>query len=96
MNNMTLLGTWLAKELALNPRYFSKIYARAQKGNTTLSRGVEIKKQAGMIFVALPPHVVAMINDPAYTAAQIQPEDEERDYDHVFQLTRDVRIGFWK
>lgn len=86
------LGTWLADKFGLNTSYFShaKLYER-----TTLNAGFDIQKFCGIVFVSVPDDVKKYIRQ-GYISTKIMQEDDLNDYEYVFELTKNTKIGFWK
>ena len=93
MNNADVLGTWLAAKLNLNSRYFSNIF---NSDRTTLNSMVEVKKLGGLIFVSIPIEAKVYIDDSSYVPTKLSHDDEDDNFDYIFYITKDTRIGFWK
>jgi len=87
-----MIGTWLARYFGLGSRYFSQI---SRRNCSTLNDQVEVKRIEGIVFVSVPKEIRQHIND-GYTACKIEAGDDTDMYNHIFELTRDTKIGFWK
>lgn len=86
-----MIGTWLARFFGLGSRYFSQI---SRRNCSTLNSQVEVKRFEGIVFVSVPKEIRQHIID-GYTACKIEPDDDMDIYNHVFELTKDTKIGFW-
>jgi hypothetical protein len=92
INSADVLGTWLASKLGLNSRYFTNIY---NSGRLTLDGSVKIKKFGGLIFVSVPPELKKYL-DGEYISTKISADDDIAEYEYIFNLTKDTKIGFWR
>ena len=85
------LGTWLANKLGLHRAYFSKL----RTSNHIMNKDVKIEKFSGIVFVCVPDDIKHYIKN-GYIANKIEPDDDVSQYDYIFELTKDARVGFWK
>jgi len=91
MNGREYIGTWLARYFGLDSRYFAKMNTRR---NTTVYEGVETKKIDRVVIVYMPCHIAHYISQ-GFVACRVEDGDDI-DFEYVFPLTKDTRIGFWK
>lgn len=91
MQDGFMIGTWLARYFGLGSRYFSQL---SRRNSTTLNSQVQVKRFEGIVFVSIPKEIQQHIKD-GYTACKLETDDKESIYDHVFELTKDTKIGFW-
>lgn len=87
-----LLASSVARNFGLSAEYFSQAY---RKGGATLHGEIVLKEQCGMLFIKLPKQTMEMLRDGAI-AVKMDCDDDDREFDHILQLTRQTRIGFWK
>lgn len=90
--NECWIGTELARELGLNSRFFSRLHREKPK---SLSHGIEIRSTGGLVLVRVPSNISNIIRSKSYTAVKIESGDDTR-YDHVFEITTETKVGFWK
>jgi len=91
MQDGFMIGTWLARYFGLDSRYFSKLNSRK---SITLNHLVEVKSFEGIVFVSIPKDIQQHIRE-GYMAGKIESGDDLSEYDHVFDLTNQTKIGFW-
>lgn len=92
MINQCWIGTELARELGLNSRFFSRLHREKPK---SLTNGIEIRSTGGLVLVRVPSEVNKLILSKDYTAVRLDVDDDA-EYDFVFQITAETKIGFWK
>ena len=92
MINECWIGTELARELGLNSRFFSRLHREKPK---SLTNGVEIRSTGGLVLVRVPSEVNKFIRSNDYTAVRVDGDDDI-EYDFMFQITAETKIGFWK
>ncbi|UFH59823.1 hypothetical protein [Sulfurovum mangrovi] len=92
MINQCWIGTELARELGLNSRFFARLHREKPK---SLAHGIEIHSTGGLVLVRIPSEISNMIRSKAYTAVKIVSDDDTK-YDHVFEITTETKVGFWR
>lgn len=92
MINQCWIGTELARELGLNSRFFARLHRERPK---SLTNGVEIHSTGGLVLVRIPSNISNMIRLGNHTAVKIEVDDDT-EYDFVFQITAETKIGFWR
>ena len=86
------IGTELARELGLNSRFFSRFRHRTPQ---SLNHEVQIHSTGGLVLVRIPNDISKMIRSKEYVVSRVEDDDISQ-YNKVFNLTSDTKIGFWK
>jgi len=85
-----LLSSILARHLGLDRRYFSR-----KKQNITLQNGIEVFKYQSVIFVNVPMSLYKYLQND-FQAILLENEDAEDEFEYIFKLDKNKKIGFWK
>ncbi|TLP41050.1 hypothetical protein [Arcobacter arenosus] len=84
---------WIASKLCfrfgLHTQFFNAIHRQDYSINA------KIFKTGGIVFVELPKEIQLMI-DKGYVSLKLAPEDIESDFDYIYELTNNTKIGFYK
>ncbi len=100
MNNRTdildmidgyLLGVVVARNFGLDSSFFSRMAKRVPK---SLNGDMDIRSYSGITLVLIPLAVKQLIKD-GYIGVDVSDGDESG-CDHIFRITSDTVIGFWK
>ncbi len=83
-----VLASSAARYLGLSSRYF-------QDKKESLSKDIIIRKSSNLLWVKLPKEVIRL-HDDGYMAVKMSSNENSSDYEHFFNLTDKVTIGFWK
>ena len=83
------LAPSLCKRLCLHPQFFNALHRQGYKSN------VKISKTGGIYIVELPEEVQKLINEN-YVSVKMNNNDIDSDFDYVFNITDNTRIGFYK
>lgn len=79
----------LCKRLSLHPQYFNALHRQNCKSN------VKISKTGGIYIVEIPAEIQKLINEN-YVAVKMNNSEVESDFDYVFNITVNTKIGFYK
>ncbi len=86
------IGTELARALGLNSRYFSRLNTEKP---ASLNKEIAIQSTAGLVLVRIPEAANKILQSREYIASKITSDDTS-EFEYVFNITADVKIGFWK
>ena len=79
----------LCKRLSLHPQFFNALHRQGYKANA------KITKTGGIYIVEIPKEVQKFINEN-YVSVKMNNNDIDDDFDYVFSITDNTKIGFYK
>lgn len=88
-------GTYIVKRFGLNNRYLSTAYKRGYEINATIKSDGEFFRHRGHYYISLPTKINTLIINGYYTY-QLKQKDNENDFDFIYTLSKNCKIGFFK
>lgn len=82
-------SSFLCKKFSLNSKYFINAYKQKRRLNA------DMKMIDGRLYVRPPQSVIDKIENGSCVARQLDP-CEDKNYDFIYELSSNTKIGFWE